>query len=418
MEGSVFGSKILPAILIMVPATVSMSVQASLSAPAAEECKTSPGTNAPRGAHWYYHINRAKQHCWYLGVIDAHVHAQAVTPPASATATSPQNSNAAEAASQAAAPAAPAATAPAPMVAAQSMPAAAAPALPAPRGAGFVTRWPENVLNAGDLEQQEPSAISDSDAQRPEATGQATQMPSQSPLAEADHALASSAGEAVLRYFSIAGAIAIPLLLAAGWAAKFARRPRRPQVRDAQVYDARVRDAQVRDAQVRDAQVRDAQVRDAQVRDAQVRDAQVRDVQVRDAQVRDDWRTVGTRLAPRRHLVGDELVGLAPLVVDRHGDADEHAPTLTDPACDLKTSLAELMRDLRRAGAFEPVEETAEQPAELTSGESHDPVLETAEQPAVELVPPADEPTEQGAQQTSDEDTGDQDYYPVLEAAE
>jgi hypothetical protein len=378
MEGSVFGSKILPAILIMVPATVSMSVQASLSAPAAEECKASPGTNAPRGAHWYYHINRAKQHCWYLGVIDAHVHAQAVTPPASATATSPQNSNAAEAASQAAAPAAPAATAPAPMVAAQSMPAAAAPALPAPRGAGFVTRWPENVLNAGDLEQQEPSAISDSDAQRPEATGQATQMPSQSPLAEADHALASSAGEAVLRYFSIAGAIAIPLLLAAGWAAKFARRPRRPQVRDAQVYDARVRDAQVRD----------------------------------------DWRTVGTRLAPRRHLVGDELVGLAPLVVDRHGDADEHAPTLTDPACDLKTSLAELMRDLRRAGAFEPVEETAEQPAELTSGESHDPVLETAEQPAVELVPPADEPTEQGAQQTSDEDTGDQDYYPVLEAAE
>ena len=75
-----FGSKILPAILIIVPATVLVSVQASLSEPAAEECKTSPGTNAPRGAHWYYRVNRAKQHCWYLGVVDGHAHAQAVTP--------------------------------------------------------------------------------------------------------------------------------------------------------------------------------------------------------------------------------------------------------------------------------------------------------------------------------------------------
>jgi hypothetical protein len=343
MEGSVFGSKILPAILILVPATVLVSVQASLSKPATEECKARPGTNTPRAAHWYYHVNRAKQHCWYLGV-DSHTHAQAVTPAASTPAAASQNNNATEAAGPASAPAAPAATALAPMVAAQNMPApaAAAPALPGPpRGAQFVTRWPENLPNAEDLEQQEP-AISGSYAERREATGQAPQMPSTLPLPEPDRAPAGSAGEAALRYFSIVGVLAIALLLAAGWAAKFARRPI----------------------------------------------------------VRDQRRTIAMPLSPRRHLLGDELIGVAPLVVDRHGDADGHAPTPTDPAYDLKTSLAELMRDLRRAGAFEPVREAAEQP---TDEPAEQPVDELAEQPALE---------------TSGEETSDQDYYPVLEAAE
>jgi hypothetical protein len=363
MEGSVFGSKILPAILIMVPATVLVSVQASLSEPAAEECKTSPGTNAPRGAHWYYHVNRAKQHCWYLGVVDGRAHAQAVTPAASTAATTSQKSNAAEPVSAAAAPAAPVATAPAPAVAAQSMtaPTAAAPALPEPlRGAGFVTRWPENLPNAEDLERQEPAAISSSYAEGREATGQVPQMPSTLLVPGADHTPAGSAGEVALRYFSIAGALAIPLLLAAGWAAKFARQRRRPVVRD-------------------------------------------------------QWRTIATPLSPRRHLLGDELIGIAPLVVDRHGDADGHAPVPTDPAYDLKTSLAELMRDLRRAGAFEPVqaaEQSAEEPTELPSDE---PTQLPSDQPTRQ---PSDEPAELPAQQTSDEETSDQDYYPVLEAAE
>ena len=334
-----FGSKILPAILILVPATVLVSVQASLSEPATEECKASPGTNTPRGAHWHYHVNRAKQHCWYLGV-DSHAHAQAVTPAAAS-----QNSNATEAAGPASAPAAPAATALAPMVAAQNMPApaAAAPALPGPpRGAEFATRWPENLPNAEDLQQQEPT-ISSSYAEGREPIGQAPQMPSVPPGPSADRAPAGSAGEVALRYFSILGVLAIPLLLAAGWAAKFARRPRRPIVREQR-------------------------------------------------------RMTAMPLSPRRHLFGDELIGVAPLVVDRHGDADGHTPMPTDPAYDLKTSLAELMRDLRRAGAFEPVQ--AEQPAD-----------EPAEQSTDELA-------EQPAQETSGEKASDQDYYPVLEAAE
>jgi hypothetical protein len=365
MEGSVFGSKILPAILIMVPATVLVSVQASLSEPAAEECKTSPGTNAPRGAHWYYHVNRAKQHCWYLGVVDAHARAQAVTPAASTAATASQKSIAAEPVSAAAAPAAPVATAPAPAMAAQSTtaPAAAAPALPETlRGAGFVTRWPENLPNAEGIEQQEPAAISSSYAEGREATGQVPQMPSTLLVPGTDHMPAGSAGEVALRYFSIAGALAIPLLLAAGWGAKFARRRRRPVVRD-------------------------------------------------------QWRTIATPLSPRRHLLGDELIGIAPLVVDRHGDADGHAPVPTDPAYDLKTSLAELMRDLRRAGAFEPVQ-AAEQSAEPTELPSDQPTRQPSDEPAELPSEPADESGELPAQQMSDEETSDQDYYPVLEAAE
>ena len=368
-----FGSKILPAILVLVPATVLVSVQASASEPAAEECKTSPGTNAPPGAHWYYHVNRAKQHCWYLGVVDRHAHAQAVTPAASTAATTPQKGSVTEPAHPAAAPAAPMATAPAPVVAAQSTtaPAASAPALPEPpRGAGFVTRWPENLPNAADLEQQEPAAISSSYAEGRETTAQGPQMPSTLLLPDADRAPAGSAGEVALRYFSIAGALAIPLLLAAGWAARFARRPRRPVVRD-------------------------------------------------------HWRTVATRLSPRRHLVDDELIGIAPLVVDRHGDADGHTPTPTDPAYDLKTSLAELMRDLRRAGAFEPVqaaeqssEQPAEEQAELQSEPTEQPADELAELRSEPTEQSADEPAEQPLQQTSDDDASDQDYYPVLEAAE
>ena len=194
-----FGSKILPAILIIVPATVLVSTQASLSEPAAEECKASPGANTPRGAHWYYRINRAKQHCWYLGVLEGHVRGAAVTPEVSTHAATPQKSNAAEAtpaAVTAAEPAAPPATALVPVASVQMMPApaAAAPVLPEPRSAQFATRWPENLPSAEDLDQRGPPApISNSsyadgrDAN--DQTGQQIgQITAKMPVAAADRA--------------------------------------------------------------------------------------------------------------------------------------------------------------------------------------------------------------------------------------
>ena len=57
-----------PASLIMALATVVLGAQTSVAEPAADECKTTPGSSAPPGQHWYYRVNRSDQrHCWYLG---------------------------------------------------------------------------------------------------------------------------------------------------------------------------------------------------------------------------------------------------------------------------------------------------------------------------------------------------------------
>lgn len=322
------GSKILPAILIVVPATVLLTAQPCWSEPAAEECISRPTAITPRGAHWYYRINRAKQHCWYLGKADGRANASAVTSATPTSASAPQNGNAAEAPAAEAPeatfrPVAPAATAFAPAQAAPTQ-AASEPALPeqGPR-MGFATRWPENLPNAEDLDQQEPAAISDSYAERQEATDTAAQMPSKWPGADGDRARAASAGETALRYFTVAGTLAIPLLLVAGWGAKFARRPRRSLIRDR-------------------------------------------------------WRTMAGRLRPRRHVDFAEMAGIKPAAETRRDDLDRRMPTPTDPAYDLKTSLAELMRDLRRAGAFEPVQPAA-RPAYQTNTDEYCSVLEAAE---------------------------------------
>jgi hypothetical protein len=68
---------ILPARLMMVLATVVIGVQTSLAEPAADDCKTTPGSSAPAGQHWYYRVNRSDQrHCWYLGAEGTKVRAQ------------------------------------------------------------------------------------------------------------------------------------------------------------------------------------------------------------------------------------------------------------------------------------------------------------------------------------------------------
>ena len=50
--------KILAAILVGAPVTFLLTAHSSLSEPAAEECKSKPGSSTPRGSHWYYRINR------------------------------------------------------------------------------------------------------------------------------------------------------------------------------------------------------------------------------------------------------------------------------------------------------------------------------------------------------------------------
>ena len=76
-----------PANLMMVLATVVLGVQTGFAEPAADDCKTTPGSSAPPGQHWFYRVNRSDQrHCWYLGAEGTKVRAQtrekASSPPA------------------------------------------------------------------------------------------------------------------------------------------------------------------------------------------------------------------------------------------------------------------------------------------------------------------------------------------------
>lgn len=332
------GTEILSAFLIMVPATVLLTTAPALSEPAAEQCKASPGGSAPRGQHWYYRGNRGtKQRCWYLGPAGAHVKSRVATaavadPTATPNANPIDADNAASAqdmTAESAEPATPQADAtrpvPAPAGFAQlaqaqatsaQMPLPQAPpadqaatADPAGGGPGFGARWPEDLPKAEDLEQSEPAPVSNSYAERGEADATA-QVPSQWPGAEAGRAAQASASETALRYFSIAGILLIPLLLVAGWVAKYSREPHRSKLRE------------------------------------------------RLWALHDRLLETADRLSQRLRRRGDAceeaaFVGsappLSPAISGRRAGHDWRERAPTDPAQDLKTSLAELMRDLRRA---------------------------------------------------------------------
>ncbi len=349
------GTKILWAFLIMVPATVLLTTEATLGEPAAEQCKASPGGAAPRGMHWYYRINRAtNKHCWYLGPGGAHVKSHTATaaladPPAARKANPVDADNAAsmQAATadggEPAAPADAARSAPVQTAFAQAQTASAQTALPqAPPadqaatanqiagGPGFGSRWPEDLPKAEDLEQSEPVPVSDSYAERRDADATA-QMSSKWPGAKAGHAAQSAAGETALRYFSILGIVVIPLLLAAGWVATYAREPHRSNLQER-------------------------------------------------------LRTMAKSLRPRRRSDAfDEamFVGsappLTPAVSRRRVGIDWRERAPTDPAQDLKTSLAELMRDLRRAAVPDEPARHAERAYDRADERAFSPSLQPAE---------------------------------------
>src|SRR5262249_57837993 len=57
-----------PIILVVPIVTILSTPQTSVAEPAADECKTAPGSSAAPGSHWYYRISRADQRrCWFLG---------------------------------------------------------------------------------------------------------------------------------------------------------------------------------------------------------------------------------------------------------------------------------------------------------------------------------------------------------------
>jgi hypothetical protein len=63
--------KLLPAILVVLPATTALMAQSTLVEATVDECRIRPGSATPPGTHWYYRVKRANnQHCWYLSSAD------------------------------------------------------------------------------------------------------------------------------------------------------------------------------------------------------------------------------------------------------------------------------------------------------------------------------------------------------------
>jgi hypothetical protein len=153
----------------------------------------------------------------------------------------------------------------------------------------FATRWPD-LPEFPDLYASELSAISNSYADTQTTADAEEQMPLTSPVTEAGRA-----GQAAFGSVFLAGALALGSLSLVGGVFSLARRSRQRYLRD-------------------------------------------------------PWRTAAGWSGPQPHMRADfsELAGSSS-VGARHGASTLRVPQPTDPAHDLKTSLAELMRDLQRA---------------------------------------------------------------------
>ncbi len=311
--------KILPAILVVVPAAFVLTAQASFGEPHAQECRAAPGLSTPRGGYWHYRINhKDQQRCWYLSSTDARASGQAAAPLAPASAPTPRKRSAGDAV--AAAP---------PEVATAEI-GFLQPSFAVLEQQIFASRWPESLPVAWDLNAQSPNPQestetdpvppSNSYAENSAVTDTAVQMPLRWPIVEVDRAEQISVVESVLRSFTIAGGLLTVVLLLAGWAARFVGGRERRRIADR-------------------------------------------------------WRALVARLSPRRRGVFAEAVAGTPSQT-RRGTGRAGMPT--DPARDLKTSLAELMRDLRRAEAASG----PARPLNRRASRSHDGAYRQALQPA------------------------------------
>ena len=211
--------KLLPAILVVLPATAALMAQSTVVEATVDECRTKPGSATPPGTHWYYRVNRAhNQHCWYLSsagavvrargaIANAHRHlARRITRVLQKQ--SPQYDRKLHPQ-----------TASAQMTPARmALAAAALPEPPAPERAtptDFAARWPE-LPKSQDLNAREVATISY--AETSPATGADQQMPLSWPIADADPAGSqqASVSEPASASAFLGGALVMALLLAGG----------------------------------------------------------------------------------------------------------------------------------------------------------------------------------------------------------
>ena len=71
------GQKVLPAILLLLPATFALTVYTTVVEAAPDQCKAKPDSAAPAGSRWYYRANGVDQsRCWFLSSRNVSVHSR------------------------------------------------------------------------------------------------------------------------------------------------------------------------------------------------------------------------------------------------------------------------------------------------------------------------------------------------------
>jgi hypothetical protein len=221
------------AILFMPLGTVLVTAQTSLAEPAADECKTKPGSSAPPGSHWYYRINRADQRrCWFLGPEGAKVRSQAretVSNVASPTRTPPRE-NVVETAR----------AIPVPMELAQRTPLEAASTELHRVAAADFAAPSSDLPKIPDLDAREPTTVSNNSVEAREPTDAQEEMQLRPVLTEVEHAgLQDPVRETATIPVFLLGALM--MLLCAGAIFKLARRKTQSYRRGRRVVSSRPR---------------------------------------------------------------------------------------------------------------------------------------------------------------------------------
>jgi hypothetical protein len=71
------GQKVLPTILLLLPATFALTVHPTVVEAASNECKAKPDSAAPAGTRWYYRANRVDHsRCWFLSSSNVSAHSR------------------------------------------------------------------------------------------------------------------------------------------------------------------------------------------------------------------------------------------------------------------------------------------------------------------------------------------------------
>jgi len=221
-----------PAILVVPLVTILSTAQTSLAKPAADECKTEPGSSAPPGSHWYYRVNRTDQRrCWYLGPEGAKVRSQAREAPSrvSSPTRTPQRENAVETAG----------IIPAPMELAQRTPLEAASTKSHEAAADFAA-LSSDLPKTPELDAREPTTTNGYTSEH-EPTDAQEEVPLIWPvLTEAERTgLPAAARDSGPGPVLLVGALA--MLLSAGAIFKLARRHTQSYRRDWRVVSRRPR---------------------------------------------------------------------------------------------------------------------------------------------------------------------------------